>query len=303
MKLNARGGVSILELGVFLPSLAIATIICSRHGFGRSSGWVFTLILCLVRIIGACCQLATYHDQSQGLLEATIILDSIGISPLLLATLGLLSRCVDSINSTSKPMLGAVHFRVIQLFITVGLILSIAGGTSSVSSTGVYKTQTTSEVGIVLYIIAYMALLFVAFVSLSNVSNIACGERWLFWAVVTAMPLILVRLVYSLLLVFHHSHTFNVLSGSVTVLVVMAVVEEILVTFIYLFVGWKTEAAPKSYARPIESRPWKRSAAQPAASAAGTERQGRHGIRQGPIHQLVGLAVAAARGDEEHGGR
>jgi hypothetical protein len=50
------------------------------------------LILCLVRIVGACCQLAMYQSQSEGLLEATIILESIGISPLLLATLGLLSR-------------------------------------------------------------------------------------------------------------------------------------------------------------------------------------------------------------------
>ena len=92
MKFNARGGISILELGTYLPALVIAAIVCKRHGFGRSSGWIFTLILCLVRIIGACCQLATYSQQSKGLYEATIILDSIGVSPLLLATLGLLSR-------------------------------------------------------------------------------------------------------------------------------------------------------------------------------------------------------------------
>lgn len=92
MKFNSRGGVSILELIIFFPSLIVAFIICSRHGFSRSSGWIFTLILCLIRIIGACCQLATYHDQSSGLLQATFILDSVGISPLLLATLGLLSR-------------------------------------------------------------------------------------------------------------------------------------------------------------------------------------------------------------------
>jgi len=92
MHLDARGGVSIVELGVFIPSLIAAVIVCSRHGFTRSSGWVYTLILCLVRIIGACCQLTTYHDHSSGLVKATVILDSIGISPLLLATLGLLSR-------------------------------------------------------------------------------------------------------------------------------------------------------------------------------------------------------------------
>ena len=93
MKFNARGGISILELFIYFPSLIFATYICIRHGFARSSGWIFTLILCLIRIIGACCQLATYHDDSsQGLLEASLILDFVGLSPLLLATLGLLSR-------------------------------------------------------------------------------------------------------------------------------------------------------------------------------------------------------------------
>ena len=92
MKFNSRGGVSIFELIIYFPALVVATIVCCRHGFNRSSGWLFTLILCLVRIIGACCQLATYHSETEGLLEAVVILDSIGISPLLLATLGLLSR-------------------------------------------------------------------------------------------------------------------------------------------------------------------------------------------------------------------
>ena len=92
MKFNSRGGVSVFELIYYFPALVIAVLVCHRHGFGRSSGWIFTLILCLIRIIGACCQLATYHSETKGLYKAVIILDSIGISPLLLGTLGLLSR-------------------------------------------------------------------------------------------------------------------------------------------------------------------------------------------------------------------
>jgi hypothetical protein len=89
---NARGWVSVVELVFYIPFIIIAAIVCKRHGFHRSSGFLYTLILCLVRIIGAICQLATYHDSSKGLIEAALILDSIGISPLLLATLGLMSR-------------------------------------------------------------------------------------------------------------------------------------------------------------------------------------------------------------------
>jgi hypothetical protein len=92
MKFDSHGGISIFELIVYFPALVVAAIVCSRHGFSRSSGWIFVLILSLIRIIGACCQLATYHSETTGLVEAVIILESVGISPLLLATLGVLSR-------------------------------------------------------------------------------------------------------------------------------------------------------------------------------------------------------------------
>jgi hypothetical protein len=92
MGFDKHGAVSVFELVIYIPAIIVAAIVCSRHGFSRSSGWIYTLILCLARIIGACCQLATYSSKSTGLIEAVFILDSVGISPLLLATLGLLSR-------------------------------------------------------------------------------------------------------------------------------------------------------------------------------------------------------------------
>jgi hypothetical protein len=55
MKFDAAGWVSVAELVVFIPSLVTAIIICSRHGFTRASGWLYTLILCVVRIVGAVC--------------------------------------------------------------------------------------------------------------------------------------------------------------------------------------------------------------------------------------------------------
>jgi len=92
MAFSTQGVVSIIELVLYIPFLAAAFIVCSRHGFRRSSGWIYTLILCLVRIIGAACQLATYANHDTDLIKTALILDSVGLSPLLLATLGLLSR-------------------------------------------------------------------------------------------------------------------------------------------------------------------------------------------------------------------
>ena len=92
MAFDSSGYVSVAELVFYTPGLLLAYLTCSRHGFSRASGWVYTFLLCIVRMAGAICQLVMYSNPSSGLIAATIILDGIGISPLLLATLGMLSR-------------------------------------------------------------------------------------------------------------------------------------------------------------------------------------------------------------------
>jgi hypothetical protein len=92
MHLDKHGYVSIVELIVFIPCLILSFVVCRRHGFKRTSGWIFILILSAIRIAGAICQLLTYDNPTEGLIKATLILDSIGIAPLLLALLGVLSR-------------------------------------------------------------------------------------------------------------------------------------------------------------------------------------------------------------------
>lgn len=90
--MHSRDIVSLVELIFYIPTAILAIIVCSRHGFNRSTGWIYTLILCIVRIAGAICQFVSHSNHSDGVIEATIIIDSIGLSPLLLATLGMLSR-------------------------------------------------------------------------------------------------------------------------------------------------------------------------------------------------------------------
>ncbi|KAF7556930.1 hypothetical protein G7Z17_g1056 [Cylindrodendrum hubeiense] len=260
MTIHARGIVSVVEVIVYIPALIAAIIVCSRHGFSRSSGWIYTIILCLVRVIGSVCQLLTYSNHSSGLLQATIIIDSIGISPLLLATLGMLSRFVDWINARGNSSFTVKQFRLVQLLITLGLILSIAGGTSgSTSSSGVPKIATTSKVGIVLYIVAYVAMTFALFVSFGSRSSVPTQEARVPVVMGLALPFILVRLVYSAVCVFLPSHTFSIIDGSVPVFVCMAVLEEFVVVAMYLVLGFNLSKMDPSEQGELVSRPWKES--------------------------------------------
>ena len=193
-----------------------------------------------------------------------------------------------------------MHFRAVQLVITLGLILSIVGGTSSISSTGVYTTQTSSKVGIALFIVAYVALVLITVLTTLNLSSAEGGEKRLDFAVILALPFILVRLAYSALAVFSHHHEFNLVGGSVAIMAVMSVLMEFIVVFIYLLVGAKTEASPVARQGPISSRPWK---GRVAGAGAGKGARLQQRQRQRPIRGLVGLAVAAVRPEGHDGGQ
>ena len=92
MTVNSREWLAIAQLIFYIPALPIAIFIASRHGFSRQGGWIFLVILSLLRIIGASTGVAEQISPSTGLFTATVITSSVGLSPLLLAMLGMLGR-------------------------------------------------------------------------------------------------------------------------------------------------------------------------------------------------------------------
>ena len=166
---------------------------------------------------------------------------------------------VDLMNRRPHSFLSVRHFRLIQLLITLGLILSIAGGSSGQpypSDGGGIKISTSSKVGIILYIAAYAALCFICLLSTENLVQAESGEKRLALVVVLALPFIAVRLAYSALAVFVHDRDFNVVDGSVRFLVGMAVLEEFMVVVMYLVAGFAVEKLTPENLGPLVSRPW-----------------------------------------------
>ncbi|KAH7074522.1 hypothetical protein BKA63DRAFT_603434 [Paraphoma chrysanthemicola] len=255
---HGRDVVAGVELAFYIPTALLSIAICARHGFHRSSGWIYTLILCIVRIAGAICQFVSHTDHSSGLIKTAIIIDSIGLSPLLFATLGMLSRFVDNINSKTVATFTVKHFRLLQVLIMVGLILSIAGGTSgNTQPDGTVHVGTESKVGIILYIVAYVGLSFMYAVSARRTYVVTGKERRVAVAIVLALPFILVRLIYSACAVFLHDHLFNIVTGNVAVLFVMAVAMEFIVVAIYILLGFVVDKVDSADQGPIAGRAWK----------------------------------------------
>jgi len=187
------------------------------------------------------------------------------------------------------------------------MILSVAGGTSSIAPDGTYTPQTESKVGIALYIVALVALLLIALITVTKLSNGPKDDRRIAWVTIFALPFIGVRLLYAILSVFSNNKHFRPATGSVIIHVFMAILEEFIVILMYVIVGWVTSATAPEARGPIASRPWKGPVGgQPATNGGGgggggqRRSRGHSGRRQGPIHALVeaGIARTQQRGQE-----
>jgi len=239
--INYRDGVAIGEICFYAPALVIALVLSARHGFTRSSGWIFLVLFSLIRIIGAGFQLATINDPTNvSLYTGVAILQNIGLSPLELTALGLLTRVVASINKTQQMFIRPYHLHFIQIIVMVGLILGIVGGvnaSSELSSTGVYKPQTLSKAGIALFLVSYVAFVIVTILISFSLSYAEAGEKRLLLAVALSLPFLLVRLIYSSISTFGNSSSFNTVTGNVTILLCMALIMEACCVVIYEGVG------------------------------------------------------------------
>jgi low temperature requirement protein LtrA len=86
-------GIAIFKLIYYLPALLISLYVSYKHGFQKGSGWIFLTIFCIIRIIGGAAQLATIDNKNPHDAETVALVTAVlGLSPLLLATLGILAR-------------------------------------------------------------------------------------------------------------------------------------------------------------------------------------------------------------------
>lgn len=175
-------------------------------------------------------------------------------------------RLVTDNRSTSWTPLTHWHYhtrrgtvnaplRLTQLLLLVGLILSIVGGTStSVSADGHVSVQITSKIAIILFVVAYVAILLMLLASCANMAHVPRGERRIALAVALAAPFLAARLLFSVLSLLTHIRVFSLVGGSLGVQVGMAVVEEFVVVVIYLAMGFTLQRFNAEQQRDVAAR-------------------------------------------------
>lgn len=89
--ISAKEAIGIAEIVIFTPLNLTALYLSYRHSFYKQLAWLFLFLLCGLRIASGSLAIAIARDLGN-VTEAVwaVILGSIGLNPLLLATMGLL---------------------------------------------------------------------------------------------------------------------------------------------------------------------------------------------------------------------
>jgi len=240
--ISHRNVLSILELVYFVPALILSLIITRRHGFSRQLGWIALVVLSLFRISGASTEIAATFKPSTGLITASFILQSFGLASLIFALQGLVMRLNSGMPEYTRipPRL----FKYFHLPMSAGIALASVGGAFLGDNTQGNNSEghTLQRVGVLLFLAIYVGLLLVAVRIFTRRDQIASGDNVILMAVMASLPLLAIRLVFSILVVFDvGGNTFNYASQSDAAVIadaLMCILEEFAIVAIYLAAGF-----------------------------------------------------------------
>lgn len=206
--LQAYDDIAIAELVFYTFALGGGIFLCLKHGFAKNAGFRSLILLSLARIIGASFRLATISSPDNvNLYIGWMTLNGIGLAPLIMLAIGLLSRVFESIQRRKgSVVIKPQHQRFVEILMLLAIILLIVGGTQSnfTITDGKpkvdYSTISHAAEGILIAIAALLALAIA--LAILNQKYVGVGEHRIIFTVAVCFPFILVRLVYSCLIIF-----------------------------------------------------------------------------------------------------
>jgi hypothetical protein len=246
-KVTYTDGIAIWKLAYYSFALVGSIIVSWRHGFGKNSGWIYLAIFSTIRIINSSAQIATISFSSPTAETVALITGLLGLSPLLLASLGLLSRVYYSIFKMPWNFIFSfVVLKAVQTPAAIALILCIVGATSAPNPESIDK-EGTIQAGVVIFLVVYILIVVLTFGATVGSRMTGRGERKLLLAVTCSLPVLLVRIIYSMLTFFSGKKVFspaNTSSESTTAELFLATTEEMVVVLIYIWVGLSSQSVP-----------------------------------------------------------
>jgi hypothetical protein len=129
--------------------------------------------------------------------------------------------------------------RLLHLPCSIAIVLCIVGGVRQSNSDPKVQAsgKTNAKAGIVVFLLAFVQIAILALVTLPRARKVPTAQRRILHAVLLALPLLAIRLLYSILANFSTFSTFSTTHGNPCVQLGMAVIEEIIIIVLYLAAG------------------------------------------------------------------
>ena len=119
--------------------------------------------------------------------------------------------------------------------VLLAFILGIYGGTKLISDES--EAVTFLKAAAILFLLTLVLIVAVAGATWPFLPRMFEGETKVYLAVLAAIPFLAVRMIYSILADFENNSTFGILNGNAYVQLGMAIIEEMIVTIIFITVG------------------------------------------------------------------
>ncbi|EHK50887.1 uncharacterized protein TrAtP1_009260 [Trichoderma atroviride] len=242
-------GLAIWQLVYYVVTLICSIFVSFRHGLARSSGWIFLTIFSIIRVVGCSAQIATITATSDTAETIATILGFLGLSPLLLATLGILTRVYYYLlERPYNTVFNLFVAKIVQIPAVVALILCIVGATSADTAADI-MTQDTVKDGVIVYLVVLILLILLTIGAyITRHVTERRGERTMLLIITLSLPFLLVRIINSLLLIFDKHFQDSTAEGSTSSVLTelfMARIEEMIVVLFYLYAGLTHKAVPE----------------------------------------------------------
>ncbi|ETN37831.1 uncharacterized protein HMPREF1541_07454 [Cyphellophora europaea CBS 101466] len=256
--MQAREVLFIIELILWTPTLGLAIYVATKQGFHRQLGWFSLILLGIFRLLGAATGIASISSPTEGLIETSIISESVGLISLVGALTGLIFRVHNNLPP-AHSLLAPLPARIVHLATMAALILSILAGSdfaSTNSQSDIAQGHKFIKIAVGLlsgvFVFSGGLALYTRAMLMRHIS--APGEPRLVNCTSAALPFIALRLIYAWLgACLPDSSAFDVFSngtGATVARALMQIAAELVVAWLFLWAGCTVPKSQAPHHRP-----------------------------------------------------
>ncbi|PLN83559.1 hypothetical protein BDW42DRAFT_164668 [Aspergillus taichungensis] len=219
-----RDGIAVAQVVLF----SAAVLAALRFRWTRRIGWFCIGVLSIFRLVSASCMLQTIHHDTDNYWAAIFVCESLGV----LLIIFLLLEMLERINKVI-PVIHRYLFVVPQVITWIDIGISI-GGFVAVKQKEHNQLLPTpySRAGIAILFVIYLWQVgtFVAF--WLRRKDFPLLEHRLLMSVAICVPILAIRIVYSLIFIITADMTWNAVKGDSTAYLMMTMLPEVAITAI-----------------------------------------------------------------------